>query len=220
MEQRKDKHYLWIILLSCKYLQPNRIWKIDVKSFDFWVILIFSEIWETSALIITDGAKQTWWTKYLDSGSVIAFRLLCSSIKLLFLIKCSCEAETERLLYIGFLAKFCKCAPAKLKDNVDKVGILEVAEELHQMCVWHCLVKSERFEGKNCPKASTGQTWSPGTSSPSGGSWSRATLAQSCPPSPFRGKYFTGYNFSPAHVYLACCQILELIALCKSSLRI
>ena len=176
-------------LVVMQVLAAQQDLEIDVKSFDFWVILIFSEIWETSALIITDVAKQTWWTKYLDSGSVIAFRLLCSSIKLLFLIKCSCEAETERLLYIGFLAKLCKCAPAKLKDNVDKVGILEVAEELHQMCVWHCLVKSERFEGKNCPKASTGQTWSPGTSSPSGGSWSRATLAQSCPPSP-KGEIF------------------------------
>ena len=31
--------------------------------------------------------------------------------------------------------------PAKFKDNVNKVGILKVAEELHQVGVGHCLVK-------------------------------------------------------------------------------
>ena len=46
-------------LVVMQVLAAQQDLEIDVKSFDFWVILIFSEIWETSALIITDGAKQT-----------------------------------------------------------------------------------------------------------------------------------------------------------------
>ena len=43
-------------LVVMQVLAAQQDLEIDVKSFDF---LIFSEIWETSALIITDGAKQT-----------------------------------------------------------------------------------------------------------------------------------------------------------------
>ena len=46
-------------LVVMQVLAAQQDLEIDVKGFDFWVILIFSEIWETSALIITDGAKQT-----------------------------------------------------------------------------------------------------------------------------------------------------------------
>ena len=43
--------------------------------------------------------------------------------------------------------------PAKLKDNVNKVGILEVAEQLHQVRVGHRLVKPAHETGqKTCPK--------------------------------------------------------------------
>ena len=43
-------------LVVMQVLAAQQDLEIDVKGFDF---LIFSEIWETSALIITDGAKQT-----------------------------------------------------------------------------------------------------------------------------------------------------------------
>ena len=42
-------------LVVMQVLAAQQDLEIDVKGFD----LIFSEIWETSALIITDGAKQT-----------------------------------------------------------------------------------------------------------------------------------------------------------------
>ena len=42
--------------------------------------------------------------------------------------------------------------PAKFKDNVNKVGVLKVAEELHQVGVGHCLVKpAHETQVRNVP---------------------------------------------------------------------
>ena len=85
--------YLWIIFLSCRYLQPIRIWRLLHEEYSFTLSLsqkkILTNELQSNFLDITKKQNKyeerfwsTWWTKYLDSYSVIVFLLFINSQRL------------------------------------------------------------------------------------------------------------------------------------------